>query len=141
VYIIANVKLMFSILQSKHINKRQAVVMLYFRLGIRVECLYILYYVIWWICIFVLPACLPLISRRDPIVCLCNLLVSVFFNFVSFYLLCDQVCQWLATGQWFSPGTKVSSTNKTDRCDIAEILLKVVLIKDLVWYLHDMAVF
>ena len=28
--------------------------------------------------------------------------------------LCDEVCQWLATGQWFSPGTLVSSTNKTD---------------------------
>jgi hypothetical protein len=27
--------------------------------------------------------------------------------------LCDKVCQWLATGQWFSPGTRVSSTNKT----------------------------
>ena len=27
--------------------------------------------------------------------------------------LCDTVCQWLATGQWFSPGTPVSSTNKT----------------------------
>ena len=30
-------------------------------------------------------------------------------------------------GQWFSPGTPVSSTNKTDRHDITEILLKVVL--------------
>jgi hypothetical protein len=29
--------------------------------------------------------------------------------------LCDKVCQWLATGQWFSAGTLVSSTNKTDR--------------------------
>jgi hypothetical protein len=29
--------------------------------------------------------------------------------------------------QWFSPGTPVSSTNKTDRHDIAEILLKVAL--------------
>ena len=28
--------------------------------------------------------------------------------------LCDKVCQWLATGWWFSPGTLVSSTNKTD---------------------------
>jgi hypothetical protein len=28
-------------------------------------------------------------------------------------------------GQWFSPGTPVSSTNKTDRHDITEILLKV----------------
>jgi hypothetical protein len=34
---------------------------------------------------------------------------------------------WLATGQWFSPGTPVSSTNKTDRHDITEILLKVSL--------------
>jgi hypothetical protein len=38
--------------------------------------------------------------------------------------LCDKVCQWLAAGQWFSPGTPVSSTNKTDRHDITEILLK-----------------
>jgi hypothetical protein len=29
--------------------------------------------------------------------------------------LCDKVCQWLATGRWFSP---VSSTYKTDRHDI-----------------------
>jgi len=29
--------------------------------------------------------------------------------------------------QWFSPGTQVSSTNKTDCHDIIEILLKVVL--------------
>jgi len=28
--------------------------------------------------------------------------------------LYDKVCQWLATGRWFSPGTPVSSTNKTD---------------------------
>ena len=31
------------------------------------------------------------------------------------------------TGQWFSPGPSVSSTNKTDRHDIIEILLKVAL--------------
>ena len=30
--------------------------------------------------------------------------------------------------QWFSPGTPVSSTNKTDRHNITEILLKVALI-------------
>ena len=30
-------------------------------------------------------------------------------------------------GWWFSPGTPFSSTNKTDRHDIAEILLKVAL--------------
>jgi hypothetical protein len=41
--------------------------------------------------------------------------------------LCDKVCQWLAPGQWFSPGTPVSSTNTTDRHDMTEILLKVAL--------------
>jgi hypothetical protein len=35
--------------------------------------------------------------------------------------------QWHAAGRWFFPGTPVSSTNKTGRLDIAEILLKVVL--------------
>ena len=38
--------------------------------------------------------------------------------------LCNKVCQWLATGQCFSP---VSTTNKTDLHDITEILLKVAL--------------
>ena len=41
--------------------------------------------------------------------------------------LFDKGCRWLATGLWFSPGTPVSSTNKTDRHDITEILLKVAL--------------
>jgi len=41
--------------------------------------------------------------------------------------LCDKVCQLLATGWWFSPGIPVSSTNKTDHHDIAQILLKVAL--------------
>jgi hypothetical protein len=31
------------------------------------------------------------------------------------------------TGRWFSPGTPVSSTNKTDHHYITEILLKVAL--------------
>ena len=39
----------------------------------------------------------------------------------------DKVCQRLATGWWFSPGPPVSSTNKTHRHDITEILLKVAL--------------
>jgi hypothetical protein len=39
--------------------------------------------------------------------------------------LCDKVWQWLAAGRWFFPCTSVSSTNKTDSHDIAEILLKV----------------
>ena len=39
----------------------------------------------------------------------------------------DKVYQLLAHGQWFSPGTPSSSTTKTGRHDIAEILLKVAL--------------
>jgi hypothetical protein len=42
-------------------------------------------------------------------------------------ILCDQVCQWLVTGRRFSPSTPVSVNSKTDRHDITEILLKVVL--------------
>jgi hypothetical protein len=41
--------------------------------------------------------------------------------------LCNKVCQWFAAGQWFSLGAPVSSTNKPDRHNITEILLKVVL--------------
>jgi len=41
--------------------------------------------------------------------------------------LCDKVCQWLATCLWYFTGTPDSSTQTTDRHDITEILLKVVL--------------
>ena len=36
-----------------------------------------------------------------------------------------KVCQKLGTGRWFSPGTKVSSINKTDRYDVTEMFLNV----------------
>ena len=39
----------------------------------------------------------------------------------------DNVYQLLAHGRWFSPGTPASSTTKTGRHDLAEILLKVAL--------------
>jgi hypothetical protein len=39
----------------------------------------------------------------------------------------DKVYQLLSRGRWFSPGIPASSTTKTGRHDIAEILLKVVL--------------
>jgi hypothetical protein len=38
-----------------------------------------------------------------------------------------KVYQLLANGRWFSPGTPASSTTKTDRHDIVEILLEVAL--------------
>ena len=41
--------------------------------------------------------------------------------------LCDKVCQWLITGRWFSLGTLVSSTKKTDCHGKSEILFKVAL--------------
>ena len=42
----------------------------------------------------------------------------------------------MTSGRWFSPGTIVSSTNKTDRHDISEILLKVALntINEITYY-------
>ena len=39
----------------------------------------------------------------------------------------DKVYQFLAHGRWFSLGTPASSTTKTGRHDIAEIMLKVAL--------------
>ena len=42
---------------------------------------------------------------------------------VLYTTLCDKVCQVSV----FFPGTPVTSTNKTDRRNIAEILLKVGL--------------
>jgi hypothetical protein len=36
----------------------------------------------------------------------------------------ESIFLWL---EWFSPGTPISSTNKTDHHDITEILLKVLL--------------
>ena len=41
--------------------------------------------------------------------------------------LCDKVCQWVAAGLWFSPGTPVYSKTKTNCHVITEILLKVAL--------------
>ena len=59
--------------------------------------------------------------------CLSPLKLWVRIPFMRILLnttLCDKVCQWLATGRLFSPGTPVSSTNCHDK---AEILLKVAL--------------
>jgi hypothetical protein len=63
---------------------------------------------------------------------LCNQCLSPLMLWVRILIrarcttLCDKVCQWLVTGR-FIPGPPVSSTNKTDRYDITEILLKVAL--------------
>ena len=44
-----------------------------------------------------------------------------------FAVTSDKAYQLLAHGRWFFPGTAASSTTKTGRHDIAEILLKVAL--------------
>ena len=49
------------------------------------------------------------------------LLISTCYTFPC------PLCRWLAASQWFSPGNPFSSTNKTDRHDITEIKLKVLL--------------
>jgi hypothetical protein len=66
---------------------------------------------------------------------LCNQCLSPLMLWVRISIrarcttLCDKVCQWLATGRWFSPGPPVSSTHKTDHHDIpvTEILFKLAL--------------
>jgi hypothetical protein len=50
----------------------------------------------------------------------------------------DKVYQLLAHGWWFSPGTPASSTTKTGRHNMAEILLKVALnTKNQSFYLEE----
>jgi hypothetical protein len=57
-------------------------------------------------------------------------ILTKFINNIchSFFCINFRINQWLATGQWFSPGTPVSSINETEHYDITEILLKVALI-------------
>ena len=58
---------------------------------------------------------------------LCCELESHSLRGVLYITLCDKVCQPLAVGQYFSPGTPVSSPIKTDRHDISEILINGAL--------------
>ena len=53
--------------------------------------------------------------------------VLVLENTSNQKVISDNKDQWLRAGPSFSQCTLVSSTNKTDRHDIAKILLKVVL--------------
>ena len=61
---------------------------------------------------------------------LCNQYLSPLMLWVRILLrrgvldttLCDKGCQWLATGQWVSTGTLVSSIYKTDRYNNFEIV-------------------
>jgi hypothetical protein len=46
--------------------------------------------------------------------CLSPLKLWVRIQLILDTTLCNKVCQWLTAGWWFSPGTPVSSINKTD---------------------------
>jgi hypothetical protein len=79
--------------------------------------------------------CLPsrsINSNTDPVECWWDSILKVLrvmnFNYKNnAHYKGDKVYQWLITGWWFSLGSLISSTNKTDCHDIAEILLKVAL--------------
>jgi hypothetical protein len=52
----------------------------------------------------------------------------MFYFYIIFNLLYNnKVCQCFATDRWFSLGTPISYTNKSDRHDKTEILLKGAL--------------
>ena len=57
----------------------------------------------------------------------CTILVYFFVRVLLSPSSNDPVYQLLAYGRWLSPGTPASSTTKTGRHDIVEILLKVAL--------------
>jgi hypothetical protein len=75
-------------------------------------------------------------SSSIPIVCFVDRCLSFFLlkGCIRLATASDKVYQLLAG--WFSPGTLASSTTKTGRHDIAEILLKVVLnSKNIIFFL------
>jgi len=69
-----------------------------------------------WIYNYLCKTCLSLLK-----LCLNPAHVEVY----SYATLCDNVCQWLATGRWLSSDNPVSSKNKPDRHNVNAILLNV----------------
>jgi hypothetical protein len=59
--------------------------------------------------------------------CLYLWVISFIYNWIQHYVIKFVSDFQQVTGRWFSLGTPVSSTNKTDLHNIAEILLKVAL--------------
>jgi hypothetical protein len=56
-----------------------------------------------------------------------NAISTIFQLYHGDFMCNNKAYQLLAHGRWFSPGTLASSTTKTGRHDIADILLKVTL--------------
>ena len=98
------------------------------------------YYRINPICIFIISDSIHLLRKKTGAVVIVRLFslqlpvqsVPITTKVVSawrgvlYTTLDDKVCQWLATGWWFSLGTPFSFTNKTDRHDIAEVALNTI---------------
>ena len=82
-------------------------------------------------CLFELFITVNLLHREGPGGSIPRGFVPGFVNYkkvcTQLATASDKVYQLLAHGRWFSPGTLASSTTKTGRHDIAEILLKVAL--------------
>ncbi len=80
-------------------------------------------YIIWsWLFNILTIAIAYRIAWSLIFLALSNTIIHIYVMYVA---LCKNVITvWLATSWWFSP---VSFTNKTDRHDITEILLKVPL--------------
>ena len=74
--------------------------------------------IVWWLDLQLPMQLVPIITNIVPIPLRRGVVNTT---------LCNKVCQWLAAGRWFSLGTPVSSTNKTDNHDIIEIFLKMAL--------------
>ena len=87
--------------------------------------------------------CFSFIIHVLSIITIQVLLTFSYFTFMAWQgvldtTLCDKDCYKLVTGRWFSPGTPDFSTNKTDRHNITEILLKVALntINQTIFYVY-----
>jgi hypothetical protein len=61
------------------------------------------------------------------VIIVCILVISIIKGCTRLAAASHKVYQLLANGRWLSPGTPASSTTKSGRHDIAEILLKVAV--------------
>ena len=72
--------------------------------------------------------------------CLSPLTLRVYISLrrgVLDTILCDKICHGPAEARWFSPGTLDSSTNKTNRYNVSEILLKVAITRILTLFTYS----
>ena len=77
-----------------------------------------------WVCVYV---CFYLWINNDVVVVIvCEFEPRSWWDVLD-TTLCGKVCQGFATSRWFSPGSPVSSSNKTVHHDIIQILLNVAL--------------